>query len=322
VTSVIIDVMDVRKIKKINPRTIWQSESRDLTPWIAKNIDHLNDVTGLNVTVEQTEANVGPYKVDIYGEDANYGKVIIENQLEKTDHSHLGQILTYLVDLEANVTIWVATHPNEEHRKVIEWLNETTPDDMIFYLVKIEAITFEGQEYTVAPLFTVVEAPSLTMKKLGTEKKDFARRHTIRKEYWTQLIDQLSINNAFMKNISPSTDAWIGASLGVSGINLNLVATKQYVRAEIYINKGEITKNKAAFDILYADKDEIEKSFGGRLEWERMDDRVTSRIKCQLDDVNIFEEGFWPKMNAFLEDIAPRMHATFKQYAVKTKSIR
>lgn len=116
----------IGKIKKIDPREIWKHEAKHFTPWLAKNIDYLSDVLNMDISVQTVEGNVGPYFVDIYGEDSSGNKIIIENQLEKSDHTHLGQILTYLVNLDANIAIWITTNPSEEHQQVIEWLNETT----------------------------------------------------------------------------------------------------------------------------------------------------------------------------------------------------
>lgn len=303
---------NIGKIRKVNVREIWKHEAADFTRWLAENIDYLNEVIDTDISVQSVEANVGPYRVDIYGEDGSNNKIIIENQLEKSDHIHLGQILTYLVNLDANIAIWITTNPVEEHQQVIEWLNETTPDNMCFYLVKIEAIQIEGQP-SVAPLFTVVEGPTQESKKIGSEKKESAQRSVARKEFWTQFIAAMDQNSELCRNISPTTDAWIGIAMGLAGVGLNLVVSRNYARAEIYINKGDIQKNKEVFDYLYKSKDQIEKEFGAPLIWERREDGVTSRIKYQLDGVSVFEEKDWAKMNNFMIDATLRMHKAFKE---------
>lgn len=114
------------------------------------------------------------------------------------------------------------------------------------------------------------------------------------------------------KNVNPGTDAWIGTGIGKSGVNLNLVVTKKYARAEIYINRGDREENKKIFDKFLSQKEMIEKNFGSKLTWERMDENVTSRIKYQLDGVNVFDEADWDAMNAFLANAAINMHAVFK----------
>lgn len=301
---------NISKILSVNTREIWPKEPR-FSAWLSNNIDYLNEVLGLDMTIQSTEENVGPYKVDIYGEELSGAKVIVENQFGKTDHTHLGQILTYMVNLDAGITIWICERAVEEHRKVVEWLNETTPDNMSFYLVVVKAIQIEGND-TVAPLFTLVEGPTKSSKKIGGAKKEFARRHTIRTEFWTQFINISNENNSLLANVSPGTDAWISAALGRAGISLNFVVAKSYARTEIYINKGDQQKNKEIFDALFKNKDQIEKEFGAELEWERMDDRVTCRIKHQLDNVSVYEESDWSKMDEFMIDSSNRMIKAFK----------
>jgi hypothetical protein len=305
------DMGNIGKLERVDLRYMWKREAADFTVWLAKNIDYLSEVLGFDITVNKIEEIVGPYRVDIYGEDGDGNKVIIENQLEKTDHTHLGQLLTYLVNLEAKTAIWVSAAPVEEHQHVIEWLNEITPDDVNFYLVQVEGLRMRGEE-TVAPLFTVVEGPSIERKKIGSEKKEYAERHKVRKEFWAQFIDELNEKSQLAQNVAPSTDSWIGLALGMGGVSLNLVVTREYARAEIYINRGDQAKNKKAFDFLSEQKASIESAVGAPLEWQRMDDQVTSRIKLEKRGVSVFEMNDWPQMNEFLIDAALRMHRAFK----------
>lgn len=302
----------IQKIKKVPLREIWSKEDKDFTCWLEKNIDYLNEVIGFDISIESREENVGPFKVDLYGEDAFGNKVIIENQLERTDHTHLGQIITYLTNLEANTAIWIAKEPTDEHAKAIDWLNEITPDDISFYLIKLEAIRI-GDDSPAAPLFTVIKKPSIERKEIGLEKKEHAKRHIFRDKFWKQFLDQVNQQNSLFSNISPSTDSWIGIGMGRSGINLNLVVSKTYARSEIYINRGSQEENKKAYDYFFVMKNRIEKDFGGELIWERMDDKVSSRIKYQLDGLNIFDENDWQKMNEFMIDASQRMFKAFKE---------
>ena len=308
----------IQKIQKVPLREIWNKEDKDFTKWLEENIDYLNEVIGFDITVLSREEKVGPFKVDLYGEDNFGNKVIIENQLEKTDHGHLGQIITYLVNLEANTAIWITKEPTEEHIKVIDWLNEITPDDMSFYLIKLEAIKI-GDHSAAAPLFTVIKRPTTEKKQIGSERKEYAQRHVFREKFWNQFLLEVNKKNSLFKNISPSTDSWIGIGVGKGGINLNLVVSKKYARPEIYINRGDKETNKEIFDYFYKLKAKIEKDFGNKLVWEKMEDNVTSRIKYQLDDVNIFDEEDWPKMIEFLIDSSARMYKAFKEPIKKLK---
>lgn len=231
--------------------------------------------------------------------------------MEKTDHTHLGQIITYLTNLEAKTAIWISSNPVEEHKKAIEWLNETTSDDISFYLIQLEAIKI-GNEQVAAPLFTVIKGPSKEIKQIGAEKKEYAKRHVIRKEFWAQFISERNKQNSLCANVSPSTDNWIPVALGMAGVNINLVVSKKYARVEIFINRGEKDENKKIFDFFFSLKGIIEKDFGDKLIWEKMEDNVTSKIKYQLDGVDVSNEKNWEKMNTFLIDGVVRMHNAFQ----------
>jgi hypothetical protein len=303
--------MNIGRIKKVNLREIWKNEARDFTPWLAENIDFLNDVLGFEIIIESTEQSVGPFNVDIYGEDSYGNKVIIENQLEKTDHTHLGQIITYLVNLDVKTAIWITSNPVIEHQKAIEWLNETTPDDISFYLIQLEAIKI-GEGEKAGPLFTVVKRPSQSIKKLGAEKKEYAHRHVVREEFWAKFISQMNILNSLFNNISPTKDNWIGIGLGMSGVSINLCISNKYARVEVYINRGDQDENKRIFDYFLKNKDVLESEYGYKLEWERMDSNVTSRIKDQLNGVSLSNTEDWDKMLNFLKDRVVLIQKVFK----------
>lgn len=303
---------NVQKIRKVPLREIWKREDKDFTKWLEENIDYLCDVLGFEFNVISSEESVGPFKVDLYGEDASGEKVIVENQLERTDHTHLGQVITYLVNLGAKTAIWITSDPNEEHAKAIDWLNEFTPDDIAFYLVKLEAIRI-GNDTTAAPLFTVIKRPTTEKKQLGAEKKEYAARHILREKFWSQFLEKINSKHSFCANISPSTDNWIPVALGMSGVSIWLVISKKYTRVEVYINRGDKEENKRIFDYFYSSKNKIENDFGGELIWERMEDNVTSRIKHQLDGVGISSEADWDRMNEFLIDGVVRMLKAFKE---------
>lgn len=308
----------IEKIKKVPLREIWEKEDKDFTKWLEENIDYLNDVLDIDFNIISSEKPVGPFRVDLYGEDNTGEKVIVENQLNKTDHTHLGQVITYLTNLEAKTAIWITSDPKEEHIKAIEWLNETTPDDISFYLIKLEAIKI-GESSSVAPLFTIIKRPTFEGKQIGAERKKYAQMHILRKKFWTQFLEEVNKKNSIFRNINPTTDSWISIGIGITGVGINLVISKKYARSEVYINRGNKEENKKIFDRLFNLKDRIEKDFDGKLIWERMEDNVTSRIKHQLDKVDVSNEKDWSKMNDFIIDGAMRMRKAFRGYVSKLR---
>jgi hypothetical protein len=311
-------IKKIEKIYKIPLKELWSLEP-DFTKWLEDNVDYLNDVLGFDINILKREEKVGPFRVDLFAEDGFGNKLIIENQIEKTNHDHLGKVLTYLTNLEAKTAIWITSEPVEEHIKAIDWLNETTPDDISFYLIKLEAIRI-GENSSASPLFTTIKKPTEERKQLGAEKKEYAEGNLLREKFWTQFLEQSNKRNRLLSNISPSRGNWISAGIGMAGVVMSFVVSKNYARVEIWINKGSKEENKNIFDLLYKMKNKIEKDFGDKLVWERMEDNITSRIKYQKDGLNISKEDDWQKMNNFMIENSEKMHKIFKEAIGKIKN--
>ena len=307
----------IGKIKKVPLRELLKKEDKDFTKWLEDNILYLNEVIGLDITIEKSEEKAGPFRVDLYGEDNFGNKVIIENQLEKTDHDHLGKIITYLTNLEANIAIWITSEPIEEHIKAIEWLNEIAPDNISFFLIKIEAIKIESQPMA-APLFTIVKGPTRESKQIGEEKKEYAQRHILREEFWTQLLEKAKQKTRLHANVSPSIYSWIGTGAGKSGIGYNYVITNKYASCEIYLDRGkdfeEPNINKIRFDKLFKHKDEVEKEFGDKLNWERLEDRRASRISVHFVGIGLKDKDRWNELQEGMINTMIRLEKAFKSF--------
>lgn len=313
----------IGKLKKVSLREIWKDEAKDFTSWLSENIDALNEALELDLSVVEKEKSVGPFSSDIVAEDDQGTVVIVENQLEKTNHDHLGKIVTYLSNLDnAKMAIWISSNPVEEHRKAIEWLNEFTPEDVSFYLIKVEAVRIG--ESAPAPLFTVVAEPTELAKELGKEKKEYAERHHLRKEFWASLLDRAKNKTNLLSNLSPTIHHWIGTGAGRSGLSYNLVITKTYGSIELYLDRGRDfpTLNKERFDQLYRNKDKIEKIFGGKLNWERLDKRRASRISKRFEGSTLTDKEKWPEAQDKMIDGIIRLEKAFKPYIKDLKSER
>lgn len=291
--------VEIGKIQKVGLRKLWNKEDKDFTQWLERNIDFLNDIIDFDINVVSREEKVGPFRLDLFAEDDDGNKVIIENQLEKTDHEHLGKIMTYMINLDAKTAIWIAKEPREEHIEVIEWLNKFTPEDVSFYLIKLEAIRISGQPIA-APLFTIVNGPSKEAKQLGEEKKEYALRHKLRKEFWTKLLDKTKERTNLHSNVSPNIYSYIGTGAGKAGIYYHYVITNKYGQVEVYFDKGkeeeDIQVNKKRFDNLFKHKDAIEKEFGNNLKWEKLEDRKASRVSYSFEGTGLRDQEKWDNL--------------------------
>ena len=278
-------------------RTAFPKEAKHLTTWLEQHIDVLCERLGVVLTVVQREAKVGSFNVDLLCEDENGHPAVVENQLEPTDHDHLGKLLTYLVNMQASTAVWVTSEARPEHEKVIDWLNESTPADTSFYLVKAEAVRID--QSAPAPLFTVLAAPSEQIKKQGDEKKDWAERHYKRVEFWKRLLEKSKGKTTLFANISPSNNHWISTGVGKSGISLNYLILKDQGGLELYIDcdpDAQGAKNKAIFDALYAQRVAIEGEYGRSLEWQRLDNKRASKIRSTIPGGGLTSPEQWDQL--------------------------
>ena len=173
-----------------SPRDAWPDEARDFTPWLFDNIDFLSDALGIELEATDTESAVDNFSADIIAKDVRTGdRVLIENQLEASDHKHLGQILTYLAGIEAKSIVWVARQFQEAHRSAIRWLNEHTDDDFAFFAVRVRVVRIGDSPF--APVFEVVEQPNNWERKLGRQAARAESELTrLRRRFWDRYLQR------------------------------------------------------------------------------------------------------------------------------------
>ena len=287
-------------LKKITDlRSIWPHEALNFTPWVAENVDLLADAVGLDITVDETESSVGDFNVDIYASETGTDrKIIIENQLEDTDHDHLGKLITYASGKGADVVIWVVKHAREEHKAAVEWLNNHTDDKIGFFLCEIKL--FQIGDSQIAPAFTVVERPNDWTKEIRKTASANSTQQQ-RLEYWQAFNDYAFTDANFSRIFNkrkPTTDHWMDFSIGSSAchIAVSQIQKRKAVDVELYIND-----DKELFKSLFAHKDEIEKNMEMELEWKELPERKASRILIEKT-VDLDDRATWPEQFDYIMD--------------------
>lgn len=305
-------------MERVALRELWKHEERGFSAWLEANLEILSEAIGVTLSDPQRELRAGNFQVDLVAENENGERVIVENQLEATDHDHLGKLLTYLTNLDAKAAIWITSAPRPEHIRAIQWLNETTPDDIAFYLVRLAAYRISGSES--APLFTVIVGPSAESKSFGKQKKELAERHVVRLKFWEQLLARAKEKGVLHHaQRSPSKDSWISAGAGVrSGISLvyNIWITDE-AGVELYIDVGDKDENKRIFDALHIHQSDIERTFGSPLSWERLDEKRASRVLSMLKEGGLNDEGKWQTIQDAMINAMDRLAKALKPYLAK-----
>ncbi len=298
----------VGKLEKVPLRAIWKDEARDFTPWLVENIDVLGQALDLSLKVVQREKTVGSFSLDILAEDEDGELIIVENQIDRTDHDHLGKAVTYLTNLGAKTAIWLTSDPRPEHIRAMAWLNEASPPDIAFYLVKVEAYRIGGS--LPAPVFTRIVEPSVEAKQVGQQREELAQTNVDRLEFWTALLDKSRGRSPLHSNLSPRKQGWVGTSGGLPGIGFNFVILSDDSRVEMYISRGVRWRswNKALFDLLFKQREVIEADYGGPLSWERIDEASACRIAGYLGRGGLRDREKWTVIQDEMVDAMVRLH--------------
>ncbi|OIQ10401.1 DUF4268 domain-containing protein [Neomoorella thermoacetica] len=265
-------------LTEVDLRQVWTNEARDFTPWLKDNIDRLNQVLGLDIEITEREGAVGPFAVDLVGKDLGSGRtVIIENQLEPTDHTHLGQLLTYTAGRGAKIVIWISPQFREEHRQALDWLNENTDEDQAFFGIEIKLVRIEDSK--PAPLFKLVSQPNEWQKNIASSRT-ISPRGEAYQEFWTTFLEKLKERAPGLTNAKKGLpQSWFSIGAGRTGFGYSTAfKLKGRFSVELYIDTGDKEKNQLYFEQLYGQKEIIEQELGTALSWERLDNARACRV--------------------------------------------
>ena len=276
---------DLARIERVELREAWPNEAQNFTPWLAENIAELGEALGMDLELQQVEAPVGGYSLDILATDLNSNRpVIIENQLEATDHTHLGQLLTYAAGFDAGAIVWVTREFRDEHRQALDWLNQRTGEDTQFFGVAVEL--WRIADSPPAPHFRLEATPNEWRKQslaAATRAPSIpSERSEKYRNFFQPLLDVLREDYQFTNARMAQPQSWYSFSAGYGQrvtYGANFTGQKQ-ARIEVYIDggSGSADWNLDLLERLEERKTEIEADLGYDLDWQRLENRRACRI--------------------------------------------
>ena len=292
--------MNLSKLEKVELREVWKHEASDFTTWLAKkeNLDLLSEEIGIDICLIQTEASVGKFNVDILAEEENTTKkIIIENQLETTDHDHLGKIITYASGYDAEIIIWIVKNVLDEHKQAIDWLNEHTDEKVNLFAIQMEL--WRIGESPCAPKFQIIAKPNdwaKAIKKVTGTTTELSDTKMTQLEFWTKFREYVRENNGKIRLRKPYPQHWYDISFGFSIAHICLTINSQtsQMGCEIYISDS-----KPLFHHLFQHKENIEELLGYSLKWEELPGKKASRIKL-LQDAEFSNPDKWEEIYGWL----------------------
>ena len=288
--------MTLSRLTEVDLREVWQNEATDYTNWLAneENLRLLSDEIGIEIVLETTEASIGRFRVDILAKEEITGrKIIIENQLEQTNHDHLGKIITYASGLDAEIIVWIVKDVRDEHEKAVNWLNENTDEKINFFAIRMELWKIGDSQ--IAPKFHVISQPNDWAKdaKKTSERSELSERAKLQLEFWEKFNEFVISRDQTFNLRKPYPQHWYSLSVGSSkaNISLSIIFAKRLMRCEIYI-----PDNKSLYYELENEKEFIESKLDYELEWNPLVNKKASRIitekKLDLNDSSNWENGF------------------------------
>ena len=259
------------RIEEVDLRQIWQHEANDFTPWLAEHIDLLGEALHLDLALVEAEGEVGPFAVDVVA-DSSSGLVVIENQLEQTDHSHLGQLLTYAVGRDARILIWITPRFRDEHRAVLDWLNHWTPEEIEVYGVEARAIRIDDSR--PAPEFRAVAFPNTWSRQAGSRRRArgaFTADDQRRNIFFQVLTDEASARGLTNQRVTKSTHFQrFLCPVSLSRIEYWVHLHPQSgVRVYLEVNTGDTETNQRIINALYESREAIEAEMGFKPQWQK-----------------------------------------------------
>lgn len=321
---------ELGQLEQVDLRHIWTSESEQFTPWLAKeeNLKLLGNTIGIELELEAQEKSVGLFRADILCKDtATDHWVLIENQLEKTDHIHLGQLLTYASGLKAVTIVWIARRFTEEHRAALDWLNEITDDSFNFFGLEVELWRIGNS--LVAPKFNVISKPndwSKTVAAGASQVKNTALTDSkiLQRDFWSAFRDYVREQNSNIKTTKPLPQHWMNIAIGRSGMRLCAIASLWDSVAESFSSHELRTQlvlddnnSKKYFEQLEVKKEEIEEEIGEQLTWHNPPEKRVCRIYIRKS-TNLQDKDKWPEQHAWLLE---KLEIFYKAFADRVRNL-
>jgi hypothetical protein len=300
--------VELGRLERVDLRKAWTNEATEFTPWLARSdiLEILAEALGLELELEAQEQNVGPFKADILCKDIQSGHwVLIENQLEKTDHTHLGQLLTYAAGLQAVSIIWVAAKFTDQHRATLDWLNEITDERFNFFGLEVEL--WRIGDSLSAPKFNIISQPNDWTRGVSTAAKSIeseALTDTQARQlaYWNAFRERLASKPGGIRTQKPYPQHWMNFSVGRTGYWISATLNAQEGRAGIELNMNNTPEDKGNYQALLSQRPAIEQEIVETLEWMELPGRKSSRVAAFRKGIEPLNEANWPELMSWMED--------------------
>jgi hypothetical protein len=298
------------RLTPIPPRDVWANEAQQFTPWLLQNADVLSDLLGMDLALEVAEHPVGGFSLDLMGKDETTGEVVIvENQLEVSDHTHLGQLLTYAAGTNPTTVVWVAASFRPEHRAALDWLNERTDEDTRFFGVEVGVVRIGDSQ--PAPAFRLVAQPNdweKTVRAATSQSEALSGRQELYRAFWTRWLERVRADRpGWSRATRPPKDSWFEMTAGVAGATYYTSFTRRGLSSELVFESSDQAINAARLEVLEGQRAKMEAVYGGSLDWQPLPHRKATRVAEYLPNADVVVREEWDSYLEWLLDRQTRL---------------
>jgi hypothetical protein len=258
-----VTIAGIGRVEWLDLREVWSNEAADFTPWLLANVDVLRDALGgLDLKLERAEQPIGTFSLDLIGSDLTHNaKLVVENQIESSDHRHLGQLLTYAAGSDAGTIIWIAKSFREEHRVALDWLNDHTDEGTRFFGVLVRALRIPPSP--PAPFLDVVAKPNDWQKAVRRTTARESADSLAYRSFWEPLRKRLLDESPdLLKGRAEPKSLWLGMNSPIAGTAISGEIGSGELRAVLEIDTGDREGNLALLEQLRRHRAPIESEVG------------------------------------------------------------
>jgi hypothetical protein len=305
------------RLEQVPVREAWADEARNFSPWLLGNADRLSEALNMDLDLKQAEHPVGNFSLDLIGEDAVTGqRVIIENQLERSDHRHLGQLLTYAGGTEPAVVIWLAQSFRDEHIAALNWLNSSTNSDIGFFAVQVDVFRIGNSD--LAPQFTVVVQPNEWQRNLKQRSAaEISPKKLLYQEFWQTVMDQIAETHPAWTNARKAPlQNWIAFPTGLRGVHYSAEFTSTGLQAGFSLHARDPQVNASRYNLLKTHMNEIDAAMGAKTEWKGPHSSWSGFNIYSDRPANIEDRNSWPEFASWIIDVQERIRGVLNEYGL------
>lgn len=299
-------IPDMSRVEYLSLREVWPHEERSFTPWLLENPDVLAACLGLDIELTASEVSIGDFYLDLMGTNLTDGTtLIVENQIERTDHTHLGQLITYAGGIGPSTIVWIASEFREEHRTALDWLNNSTADSTLFFGVEARAIRIDDSK--PAPLLELVAAPNdwTSTGRDIAQTRSLGAKSALQKEFWTFFLSHYRDSSPLYRRKRAPSDPWLILPTGLSDTWMGAGILSDHIYVDLVCGGKDSEQNIARLTHLEENRLEIETAVGHRVEFERSEGRSKTNGKVIIRGNGVLENrDSWPDAAKWLHETA------------------